>query len=631
MGRTFNVNNLPRGYRQDSDYGRVRDTGTYVGIVKKNTDAQRMGRIAVYIPELGGDPTDETNWFVVSYASPFAGVTPPSGLVQNGTGMTDAQSSYGFWMIPPDLDNQVLVVFANGMSSKGFWFACVWQQNMNHMVPGIASATPTVGGEHCGSLPPTVEYNKWSTENPDNPKRPVFEPLDGGLSSQGLYHDPERGPTTASARREAPSKVFGYSTPRGNQLYVDDNPANEFIRMRTRSGAQVLINETTGFVYINSKEGHSWVEISDIGVDIYSRGAVSLRSEGSLNLHADGSLNIEADGNLNLRAGGNLTLQSAHHTNLAGNGDLVLDLGGTASMKAGSAILLDTGGSLKMGAGGTISQASGGSNIRSAASIQDNTSTAAPAPGAPSAVVEAPRSLPEVNGEAPCYTQDTRMTITRRMPTHEPWTGHPSAGVATTDVDATNLSPSEFASPTDVANTTSNSIVAPASNTNITATDLDWLACCMLDEASNQSDVGKAAVAQVVKNRMAVHQSSDGTVKGTVLWPNQFSGFYFANVGGKYSRVCSDGACAEQRGLQKIATYQKNAAAWNNAKNIGSQVMAGTYNSGDAIFGKLTANKRATMYLNVSATKKLNTNGLPSWATASKLVGDIGAHSFYYA
>ena len=323
------ANRTPEGLEKNNHLGRIRDTSIYVGIVKDNVDAQRMGRVAVWIPELGGSPDKESSWFIVSYASPFAGVTPSASLKPDGTTMEDGgQQSYGFWMQPPDLENHVLVCFANGDAARGFWFACIYQQNMNHMVPGIPSGLPLEETDTCEAQPPVIEYNKASDESISEPKRAVFTPLHEGLTKQGLYSDDQRGTSTAGVRREAPSKVFGWVTPRGNTIHIDDNPDNEFIRFRTRSGAQILVHETEGYIYANSKNGNSWVQISDYGVDVYSQGSVSLRAEGSLNLHSDTSLNIEADGNLNLRAGGNLTLQSANHTYIAGNGNLALQVGG---------------------------------------------------------------------------------------------------------------------------------------------------------------------------------------------------------------------------------------------------------------------------------------------------------------
>jgi len=47
----------------------------YIGFVKRNDDAQKMGRLSVWIPEMGGQSDDSGSWIIASYASPFAGAT----------------------------------------------------------------------------------------------------------------------------------------------------------------------------------------------------------------------------------------------------------------------------------------------------------------------------------------------------------------------------------------------------------------------------------------------------------------------------------------------------------------------------------------------------------------------------
>lgn len=598
---------------------------------------QYMGRVAVWIPELGGDPNDSTGWFVVSYASPFAGVTSPDGLVQNATDMAGSQKSYGFWMVPPDLENQVLVCFVNGNTAMGFWFACLYQQNMNNMVPGIPAAIPPDSSKIAGSYPVGVEYNKWSNENPDSPHRPIFTPLSQGLSEEGLYSDPERGASSTSARREAPSAVFGYLTPRGNTIHVDDNPTNEFIRMRTRSGAQILIHETTGYVYINSKDGNSWAEISDKGIDLYSRGTISMRSEGSMNFKSDASMNFESSGNMNFRSGGNLTLQSAANMDVAGNGHLVLEFGGAGSFAAGQGLVLQAGGSLAMGAGGDLTMASSGNNIRSAAAIYDNSSPSAPSPNAPSANVPKPASQPDVGGLEPAYEQSSRNTIVLRMPAHEPWTGHPNGGNASPSLTAS----SEFASPADLANSTSNVVTASSSIANATADDLDWLTVCIITEAGGLGSDMQAAVAQVIVNRMNTGFSQNkknsnwSGLKQYVLAYAAFSYFWSSNgsslnvgsptrVNGRIQVNDALFQAGEQRGLQKMQSV-KGSATWNTAYKIAQQVVAGTYSGGSNV-ALIKANQRCLMYANLAVCN-------PSWAVQSKFVTTVGnprlQHTFF--
>lgn len=309
------INNTDGDFVTETQSGRPRETAIYVGIVTDNEDEQRMGRLKVYIPELGGSHGDKNSHYIVSYASPFAGATPAGATKKHDDGgdeMAGSQRSYGFWMVPPDKDNEVLVCFANGDTRRGFWFACLWQQFMNHMVPGIAINKVTNPGiDH---LAPVVEYNKKDdvhAADPWDPKRPVFEPLHNGLRKQGLYTDPERGPSTTSARREAPSKVFGFLTPHGNTVHIDDNPENEFIRLRTKSGVQLLLHETGGYIYMISKNGNSWLQVSDEGIDMYSKKGVNIRGEGGFNVHSDKNIHQHSAAGRHRRSGKGTTEHSS--------------------------------------------------------------------------------------------------------------------------------------------------------------------------------------------------------------------------------------------------------------------------------------------------------------------------------
>lgn len=304
------INRTPTDFTSQSSEGRIRETGIFIGVVKDNVDAQKMGRLSVYIPEFGGNPDDPASWYTVSYASPFAGATNVDKNIDGSKDMGGSQTSYGLWMVPPDLENQVLCCFVMGDLTRGYWFACIWQQFMNHMVPGIPINVSTNDEFNKKNLPPVVEYNKKDKEqNVWNPKRPIFEPLSNGFSKQGLYADPERGPATTGARRETPSKVFGMLSPRGNTIHIDDDEDNEFIRLRTRSGVQLVIHETTGYIYMISKEGNSWLEISDEGIDMYSKRSISMRAEENINIHADQNVMVYSSGAYHTQAA-NITQKS---------------------------------------------------------------------------------------------------------------------------------------------------------------------------------------------------------------------------------------------------------------------------------------------------------------------------------
>ena len=269
----------------------------YVGFVKAVDDVVSMGRLQVWIPELGGSPTDSNTWYTCSYASPFAGATNIYDSTNDNSTWTNSQRSYGMWFVPPDINNEVLVCFINGDQNRGIWFACLYQQNMNHMVPGIP------GNNSSDSLP-VVEYNKKGGIDVNNPSRATFSPLADQLQIQGLDQDFLRGVSTSGARRLDPTNaVYGILTPLQNQFVMDDNPGQAFIRLRTRTGTQVLVSDTDGSVYINSADGSSWLNMaSDGAVEIYANGDISLRSQGNMNFRADIDVNIEAGRTINMKA-----------------------------------------------------------------------------------------------------------------------------------------------------------------------------------------------------------------------------------------------------------------------------------------------------------------------------------------
>ena len=172
--------------------------------------------------------------------SPYYGSKSETHTNPNSNEYKATQHSYGFWAIPPDIDTNVLVIFAKGQKAKSnaFWLGCIQEPLTNHMVPGLASSfssklgqdkvSPTDYKTGAGAgkmssygtqLLPVIEKNKKQYSDGEGVMNlnfwelPVNEDLAHQLKVQGLIGDPARGTTTSSARREAPSHVFGMSTP----------------------------------------------------------------------------------------------------------------------------------------------------------------------------------------------------------------------------------------------------------------------------------------------------------------------------------------------------------------------------------------------------------------------------------
>lgn len=294
--------------------------GVFVGFVKDAQDVQMNGRLRVWIPEFGSSPEDPGGWIIVNYCSPFAGATNIETISKSDVqSFEGTQTSYGMWMVPPDINNQVLVMFINGDASRGIWIGSLFNQYMNHMIPGMAADKNN--WQYPGKDVPVAEYNKWDTRvtNPNTATSPVEKTKFQGVGNQGLITDQGRGITTSSARRESPSNVFGILTPGpaiddtvpaedirrkgGSSFIMDDGTGSEYVQFTTKSGAQVRLDETNGFVYLINRDGTAWVQMDQQGnVDIFGATNVSMRAQKDINLRADRNINIEAGQNVFIKA-----------------------------------------------------------------------------------------------------------------------------------------------------------------------------------------------------------------------------------------------------------------------------------------------------------------------------------------
>jgi len=346
----------------------ARNPGPYEAVVISQLDPKYMGSLEVELLKnvSSGNQTERSGQIVqVKYMSPFYGVTPLSG-VSNNDDFKSTQQSYGMWFVPPDVGTRVLVIFAEGNFSRGYWIGCVQDTYMNFMVPD-----PWAGSEVNNFDPdrplPVGEYNKTaqgtSGNNPTRYTKPYNPDFYAALAQQGLVDDPVRGPTTSSARREVPSSVFGISTPGpqdkregapraftgpsgsrantftsrlgGSSLVFDDGddkllrkgpaentpyeyaditqnqtdgnvaiPANECVRLRTRTGHQLLMHNSEDLIYIGNSSGSTWIEMTSNGkIDIFADDSISIRTSVDVNISSDRDLNFTAARDINFNSG----------------------------------------------------------------------------------------------------------------------------------------------------------------------------------------------------------------------------------------------------------------------------------------------------------------------------------------
>lgn len=472
--------------------------GPYLAEVTNHLDPTYMGSLEVaLIKGIPSNVTEQGETFVVKYLSPFAGNTSIRYEGTNSSDFNDVQKSYGFWMIPPDVGATVMVIFIDGDPNQGYYFGCVQDIFQNHMTPGIAASkqvaiTDEQRRKYGTDYLPVAEYHKSSRKldnpNPNRFAKPIH-PFADRLLQQGLLLDTVRGVTSSSARREVPSSVFGISTPGplddspgarkgkigydgntqapvsrlgGTTFVMDDgdiNGQNELVRLRTRTGHQILMHNSQDLIYIGNSQGTAWIEFTSNGkIDIYAKDSVSIHTEQDFNFRADRDINIEAERNINIRAGKNM------ETNVTGYHFLTVDefskihVRGTLDQTIGDAAtltflnnydfnvskntLMTTGGDLDIKTAGTTriqsgsntNIKSGGNHLETATQIHMNSSSNPASAANTAEVAEIPPDLPFFslpnrttttgwyNGNF--YKDEDIKSIMQRVPTHEPWPQH---------------------------------------------------------------------------------------------------------------------------------------------------------------------------------------------------------------
>lgn len=359
---------LKRLIKSSTALGRQKLTspGPWLGIVTNHLDPTYMGALEVSLVLPSGGSTElQRQTFVVQYITPYGGSTAVKFEGNDSSKYDDVQKSYGFWGVPPDLGSTVICLFIDGDPNQGFWFGCVHDRYQNHMVPGLAASqnveiTPEEERKYGTRFLPVAEFHKKSRKDaseksqdintPNKFNKPIH-PFADRLLAQGLLLDTIRGTTTSSARREIPSNLFGISTPGpideksekkeivynketvkipvsrlgGSTFVMDDGDkdgANELVRIRTRTGHQILLHNSHDLIYIANSKGTAWVELTSNGkIDIYAQDSVSIHSEADFNFLADRDVNIEAGRDINMYAGGSFQMDVVNNYTLVIQGD----------------------------------------------------------------------------------------------------------------------------------------------------------------------------------------------------------------------------------------------------------------------------------------------------------------------
>lgn len=273
--------------------------GMYIGEVIDNVDSLYSGRITVRINDFQSQQAEH----ICLLALPFGGHTEIKDSGDDKTKEAQAPMSYGMWPQPPEIGTNVVVMFT-GSLEQGIVMGSLVSKDNNSMMGGRASGPAYVDGKV--ELGPVVEKNTYDTDDDDT--KPLDEHFQAVLNQQGLSLDYVRGHSKSGARRESPSKVFGITTRQGHVLTMDDGDesgASNNIRLRTKSGAQILMDDSNGFIFVTTQTGDAWIEMNNVGqVDVYSKAGINMHTEGDYNVHAKGSINMQAEVGVNIKSTG---------------------------------------------------------------------------------------------------------------------------------------------------------------------------------------------------------------------------------------------------------------------------------------------------------------------------------------
>ena len=236
--------------------------------------------------------------------------------------------------------------------------------------------------------------------------------LAGVLEAQGLLADDIRGLTTSSARREIPSQVFGISTPgptdkrvnsprtgtgkiesrvpnaatsrlSGSTFVMDDGddkfirmtaanagppeyesiealdkdaipkgdvtiPHNDLIRLRTRTGHQILLHNSEDLIYIGNAKGTTWIELTSGGkIDIFASDSISVHTKADMNFHADRDINLEAGRNVNIKGANRVHAESPAEIHLVAGTNGFITTGKQLNLNSGTDTFITTAATLQ--------------------------------------------------------------------------------------------------------------------------------------------------------------------------------------------------------------------------------------------------------------------------------------------
>lgn len=285
----------PQHNQNISSTGTYVAAGIYFGKVISNVDSDpKKGRIKVHISSLNSPvtPADaegavgeeaSKGYYWCRRVLPYGGVT--------GDEASGNELAYGMFGPAPQKGDEVVVAFT-GESIVGVLLG---------VLPKYLPQGPTTGQTQTGDPLPTTDTadQVTATANP--------HPQAEDLKTQGLDKDSIRGANLSEHTRDSTTRTLNITTPSGHSFIMDDGSEEDqqsnLIRIRSAGGAQFIMDDRNGYIYMINRSGNGWFEINRNGdFNIFSGGSVNIHSNGSFNVHANANVNMQADLSINMKS-----------------------------------------------------------------------------------------------------------------------------------------------------------------------------------------------------------------------------------------------------------------------------------------------------------------------------------------
>ena len=368
------------------------ERGIVTGVVKANVHGAHMGVIKIWVPTFSTNPEDKSQWRSVRYCTPFYSRVDNQGVGDTyfGTKVTS-----GIVTPPPDLGTKVLAFFPEGRNAEGYYFACIPDTFMLQTVPEASTSNGVASGEFNDN--PSGERSSNEISNWKKQNRPVDYFTQDQLIRSGLSIDTVRGLSNSSYMRESPSELLGISSKgrritengqdftltyntqikdsntidkkilngllgptarrKGHSITLDDGDVDgnsNQIRLRTSTGHQILMNDTTGIMYVGNADGTAWIELSNNGtMDVYAQDSINFRTK-NLNFHADENIKFHSKGYTQIVSETNMHVEGKNQLALTSKGEAGITGGKGLHLNSNSEMFVSSTGSSYINSGGIM-------------------------------------------------------------------------------------------------------------------------------------------------------------------------------------------------------------------------------------------------------------------------------------